>query len=210
MALSALNKAGALLFVGVAQFSVMLIVAEAFYPGYTISNNYISDLAAKCDSTCIFIQPSSAIFDGSIVLLGILLLATAYFLYRSGRNRPLTFCITLAGIGCIGVGTPFFIFTSVASAKTLHTIFSFITFVFIGFSAISAYTVQRAPMRYLSVLAGIATLIALVLFASKIYLGLGYGGMERMIVYPVMVWAIGFGGHLMGLEEKSASKSTQM
>jgi hypothetical protein len=26
---------------------------------------------------------------------------------------------------------------------------------------------------------------------------LGKGGMERMIAYPMLLWAIGFGGHLI-------------
>jgi hypothetical protein len=35
------------------------------------------------------------------------------------------------------------------------------------------------------------------------YLGLGVGGMERMIVYPILIWMIGFGGGLIALPEKS-------
>ena len=27
------------------------------------------------------------------------------------------------------------------------------------------------------------------------------GGMERMVVYPVLVWSIAFGGHMMALED---------
>ncbi|MCX9076244.1 MAG: hypothetical protein OIN88_16610 [Candidatus Methanoperedens sp.] len=41
------------------------------------------------------------------------------------------------------------------------------------------------------------TLAALVLYGSDIYLGLGPGGMERMIAYPVLLWGTGFGGYLM-------------
>jgi hypothetical protein len=52
------------------------------------------------------------------------------------------------------------------------------------------------------VLLGLATLVAMVLFASNTYLGLGAGGMERMIVYPVLLWSIGLGGHMMAIEEK--------
>jgi len=44
---------------------------------------------------------------------------------------------------------------------------------------------------------GAMSLVALVLFASGIYLGLGKGGMERMIAYPALLWMVGFGGHLM-------------
>jgi hypothetical membrane protein len=205
LTLSALNKAGALLFVGVAQFSVFLIVAESFYKGYSVSNNYTSDLGATCNSLgCNFVQPSSIIFNTSIIILGLFILSSAYFLFKAVRKRILTACIFLSGIGCVGVGT----FTE--AAGILHGIFSLITFVFIGLSAIFAYSIQKNPMKYFSVIAGIATLFALILYMSKIYMGLGVGGMERMVVYPVLVWALGFGGHLMALKEEAAFKSTQM
>jgi hypothetical protein len=37
------------------------------------------------------------------------------------------------------------------------------------------------------------------LYISKNFLGLGNGGMERMIVYPVLTWGISFGGYLLGM-----------
>jgi hypothetical protein len=33
-------------------------------------------------------------------------------------------------------------------------------------------------------------------YDSFFYLGLGPGGMERMIVYPALMWLAAFGGHL--------------
>jgi hypothetical protein len=44
---------------------------------------------------------------------------------------------------------------------------------------------------------------AFVLFCFNIYsphydLGIGRGGIERMIVFPVLMWALGFGGFMMG------------
>jgi hypothetical protein len=38
---------------------------------------------------------------------------------------------------------------------------------------------------------------------ENIYVGLGVGGMERMIVYPILIWMIGFGGFLSAFSEKS-------
>lgn len=38
---------------------------------------------------------------------------------------------------------------------------------------------------------------SLLLFIKHIYLGLGPGGMERMIVYPNLVWALAFSTELM-------------
>jgi hypothetical protein len=54
-------------------------------------------------------------------------------------------------------------------------------------------------MSYFSLGAGVMTLVATVLYVNGIYLGLGPGGMERMVVYPVLLWSIGFGGYLMAI-----------
>jgi len=78
-----------------------------------------------------------------------------------------------------------------------------VVFLFAGLSAIATYRFQKKPMGYFSAILGVITLIALILYVGDIYLGLGPGGMERMIVYPALLWAMGFGGHLMGLEDKA-------
>ena len=59
-------------------------------------------------------------------------------------------------------------------------------------------------MFYFSAVLGLVSLFMLVGYVGEIYLGLGAGGMERMIVYPVLVWALGFGGYLMAIEKAPA------
>ncbi|HUS75618.1 MAG TPA: hypothetical protein VMY43_06375 [Methanothrix sp.] len=57
-------------------------------------------------------------------------------------------------------------------------------------------------MSVVVIILGGLTLASSVLFVLEIYLGLGPGGMERMIVYPVILWAVGFGGYLMASERR--------
>jgi hypothetical protein len=33
---------------------------------------------------------------------------------------------------------------------------------------------------------------------SAFYLGLGLGGIERFVVYPLLLWMLGFGAYLIG------------
>lgn len=198
-----MKMAGVAIFVGVAQFAFFLMIAEAYYPGYSISQNYISDLGATCNVTCRFIQPTSMIFNSSIIILGIVVLIASYLLRRGFGAVLLPALLAISGLGMIGVG----IFTE--AAGVLHVIFSFLTFLFIGMTAIAAYRFQKRPMSYFSVLVGIVTLLALFMFSNGIYLGLGPGGMERVIVYPVMLWAIGFGGHLIAWERHEAVPRVQ-
>jgi hypothetical membrane protein len=60
--------------------------------------------------------------------------------------------------------------------------------------------------RAFSILCGLVGLVALVLFASKDYAGLGVGGMERLIVAPVLLWAIVVGVHLARIPTYAPSK----
>ncbi len=42
----------------------------------------------------------------------------------------------------------------------------------------------------------VVSLLATVLFTAGEYAGLGIGGMERLIVYPVLIWGAMFGASL--------------
>jgi len=54
-------------------------------------------------------------------------------------------------------------------------------------------------------LLGLIGLLALILLGGNTYLGLGAGGMERMIFYPAMFWALGFGAYMLA-EENEANR----
>jgi hypothetical membrane protein len=186
--------AGSLLFIGAVLCVLGIIVAEALYTGYSTSENYISDLG---------VGPSSLIFNSSLFLLGVLTVGGAYFIQRAFDFRLFSILAAITGIGAMGVG----LFPE--DAGVVHAVFSFITFLFAGLSAIMSYKLQKSPFSYFSVILGVVVLLALGLFASGTFLGLGKGGMERMIAYPALLWAIGFGGHLISYSsDKSTAKKS--
>jgi hypothetical membrane protein len=182
--------AGSLLFIGAVLCVLGIIVAEALYTGYSTSENYISDLG---------VGPSSLIFNSSLFLLGVLTVGGAYFIQRAFDFRLFSIFAAITGIGAMGVG----LFPE--DAGVVHVVFSFITFLFAGLSAIMSYKLQKQPFSYFSVILGVVVLLALVLFASGTFLGLGKGGMERMIAYPALLWAIGFGGHLISYSSDTST-----
>jgi len=184
------KMAGALAFVGGVQFLFGLVIAEALYPDYSVSENYISDLG---------VGTTSLIFNSSVFLLGLITVAGAYFTQRAFSSRLLSVLFTLTGLGAMGVG----LFPE--NFGTMHGIASVITFVFGGLSAIMSYRLQKPPLSYFSVLLGALSLVALALFGSSIYLGLGKGGMERMIAYPTLLWVVGFGSYLIGCSGDTAT-----
>jgi hypothetical membrane protein len=185
------DLAGAFIFVGGVQFLIGMILAEIFYPGYNVSENYISDLGATCRDTCIIYQPTALIFNTSVIILGIFILLSSYFIWQEFQNYLISILIGLSGLGALGIG----LFPE--TTGTLHLIVSFIAFFFAALSAIAASKLVKTPFTYISVILGIASLAALALYGLKFYFGLGPGGMERMIAYPVLLWAVGFGGYLM-------------
>ena len=201
MALSNAAKAGAAIFVGAVQFGIFLIVAEVYYSaygtgGYSVSANAVSDLGANCPATgACYIPPSSMIFDISVGVLGLLILVGSYYLQKSFHWKPATVLSALAGVGALGVG----VFPETAGIA--HGISTLIVFLFAGLSAIVNARFQRPPMFFFSIILGFMTLMALFMYLGDFNLGLGPGGMERLIVYPALLWVIGFGGHLMAMED---------
>ena len=88
--------AGTLLLVGGAQFVIALIIAEAIYPGYSVASNYISDLGVWSNS--------ALVFNSSIIIFGLTVLASSYFINKQFKNRTIAVFFALAGAGSLGVG----------------------------------------------------------------------------------------------------------
>ena len=193
---------GTLFIIAAAQFTLCLIIAEALYPGYSVSANYISDLG---------VGPSAIIFNTSVFLLGLLLLTATYLQRHNPNLKTLNTLLLLMAIGAMGVG----IFTK--DFTLAHGAVSSAAFFFAGLSAIASFKILPKPLSHISIALGAMTLTALALFSlgmltsgsltsttaydSTFYLGIGPGGMERMIVYPALMWLAAFGGHLITKQE---------
>jgi len=203
LAMSNPAKAGTALLVGGVEFTIVWFLSETLYPSYSVNSNYISDLGTTCpgNGAACYVPPAWWLFNLSEVVCGILILVTAYFFYRAYRYKPATAIIGVAGFALILVGI------LNESFSPWHGIFSLITFTFIGLAAIVTFRFQRPPLSYFSVLMGVVSLISLVLFAPDdgvsfgAAIGIGPGGLERLIVYPILLWAVGFGGYLIGQED---------
>ena len=189
--------AGALLFIAAAQYTMAILLAQAVYPNYSTSLNYISDLGA-------WGKPSAIIEDPSTILLGLLALIGVYFIHREFKSRVITASILLASLGYLLAG----IFPEntfmVHGTPVIHTIGAFMVFVFWSIAAIASYKIIRGPFKYFSVILGVVSLVAIVLYfgARPSYLGIDVGGMERMIIYPQLIWMIAIGVNLLSSSNK--------
>ena len=181
--------AGVLFFLGSAQFVTILMIGEAMAPGYSISENAISDLGV--------IGATRALFNTSLFIIGLLIALGGYLFHRTHRKPWITALFILAGIGTIGAG----VFNL---EYGIHGIFALIAFLFVNLQAIGSATQIRGPLKTLSPILGIVGLVALGLMVAGDIGGIaaafgpiGHGGTERLIVYPGLLWLMAFGGYLM-------------
>lgn len=181
-----LRSPGLWLLVAGLQAMFLIHVAEFLYPGYSVSDNYVSDLGVGP-------MPSSAIFAVAVIVFGLMAILAAIPLMKKAEKSWMWLLLTLLGIGAIGVG----VFTEDYDPTVLHRIFALLAFFFGNLAVLYSSRMVRPPVSYLFAVLGLIGLSALALFGGGIYLGLGVGGMERMILYPAMFWAVAFGAYLL-------------
>jgi len=198
------------LIVGAFQFIVAMVVTQVGYgSSYSLSQNYISDLGAvNCGvfggsgafgghNAC---SPWHLVFNVSIVVMGLLILLAVILLrtaFPARRSRTIGLgLLALAGLGAIGVG----LFPEDVNI-TAHSISALLAFLGGGLALlVLGFAMFRDTrwdgFRAYTVISGLVDLVALVLFVTKTYLGLGVGGMERLIIAPLLLWSIVVGIHL--------------
>jgi hypothetical membrane protein len=194
--------AGLLFFVGVVQFVLAFVISEAIYSGYSVGQQYMSDLGNWS-----LAGNSAAIWDASAILLGVFIIAGAYFIQRGFKNRLFTSLLVISGVGTVAIGV-----VAENISFPMHSVFALIAMVFGLASVIMSYKFEKSPLSYVSVILGAVMLSAIILFmlgqgSSGFYLGLGLGGMERFITYPYYLWMLGFGAYLIGNSSDTATTS---
>lgn len=177
---------GSVLVVGPAQFLLVLLVGAAVVPGYSVHGNAISDLG---------VAPATALlFNASVFLAGAANAAAGWLAYRSHGRRWLLAVFVLAGLGSMSVG----VFPENTGAP--HLVAALVSFVFLNLEAVACGLRARGPLRPFGVLAGVAGLAALAAFLGGSFGPFGFGGVERVVVYPVLLWLLAYGGaHLDGV-----------
>ncbi|MHA2134546.1 MAG: DUF998 domain-containing protein [Candidatus Thorarchaeota archaeon] len=182
---------GTLLLAGGIQWFLGLLLAEAWYPGYSSRIDYVSDLGTG---------PTAVIYNLSVFILGACIVASMYFIHLDFKSNVFSAFFTLTGVGAMGVG----VFP--ANIQPLHSLFTLVAILFGALTAIVSFKLLKSPLRFFSAVLGFMSLAADVIFipylglpvgATDTYLGMAKGSMERWAIYPILAWLIGFGGHLV-------------
>jgi hypothetical membrane protein len=151
------------------------------------------------------LQPSAAIFDLTTLVAGAMILAGAWFAYRALGRKAVLIPTVLLGVGTLGVG----VFPLTHPAP--HTLFAFTAFLAGGIAVVLSSRVTTAPFRYLWTTLGAIALGATVL--GVFFLGwspvaeLGEGGIERWIVYPIVLWLVAFGSYLLAIANPTDTRN---
>jgi hypothetical membrane protein len=136
--------------------------------------------------------------NASFIVLGItMILGSLLIIHQFSRSRRATFglaSMAISGAGVIMVGL--FPENTVPALHGIGAATPFllgnIAVIVLGFSLN-----LPGPLRFYSLLSGILALVALGCYASSHYLGLGEGGIERVVAYPQTAWLIVVGFYVL-------------
>jgi hypothetical membrane protein len=187
------RRAGLVFFVLAAQFMLVIMLAASIAPGYDFNAAAISDLGV--------IASTALLFNASLVVVGVLNVLGGSLYYRSHRRGWVLVLFVLAAIGAIGTAA------FPLDRGEVHSLFALVAFLFFNLEAIAVGALVSGAMKLISVLAGALGLVFVVLMVigdggnAAAFGAIGYGGTERMIVYPAMLWMLALGGHLMAARD---------
>ena len=194
-------KLGSILYVtSIQYFAVQLFVALQWRQPYNLSRDTISDLGSTACGTWnghYVCSPFHNLMNASLVVLGITMtlgsvLVSRYF--ANGRASKTGFAaMVISGLGAIMAG-----FFPENSVPAFHGLGAALPFVLGNVSLIILALSLRMPalLRQCLFLSGVAALLGLMAYASSHDLGLGEGGIERVVAYTQTVCLIVIGSYL--------------
>ena len=175
-----------------------IITAEVLYPSYSTRQD-ISDLGSTRPPNPVIHEPSATIFNTTMLVTGAMVMLSAYLLYRRLDRRGFPLALAVFGFGAFGVG----IFPG--NVAPWHGLFALLTFFSGGITVTLSSQVVSRPFSVLcGLFGGISLLVLLSVFVYGLVVGgpsplepLGPGGIERWVVYPLIIWLPAFGGYLL-------------
>jgi hypothetical membrane protein len=193
--------AGALFLTGGISFWIIVTIAEAIYPSYSVRTNMLSDLGAIGTTTGLF-------FDISVFSLSLLWVVAAFLIFSQHKRYLIANLLLPVGL-LLASASPENVYLPV------HITGAYIGFV--GGAAATLYDFKtiKSPFRYFALILGTLSAVSIVVLFRGYTNGidgqtLGAGGWERLVLYPLVAWFIVLGAYLMSdgrlLLSDSASK----
>lgn len=203
-----LNKLAAISWISSLQFfAIQILVASSFKPDYSIKANTISDLG---NTVCgpygdrLVCSPDYIWMNLSLAVLSFTMITGSVLFLRLSMRTKLELIgfsmMALSGVGSLLVG----IFPE-NSISTLHLLGAGLSFTFGNLAVILiALTHPNRTFKVISVIAGSSALVLLLFLITNNYLGLGLGGIERLVAYTQTFWLVSYG--IMSLKHKQRNR----
>jgi hypothetical membrane protein len=195
----AVRSGGILIAIASIQFVAAMIVVQSRYPGYSLTGNYISDLGGAH-------SPWALLFDASVIALGAIAFPSLLLVWSSFDAHPARapglLLLLIASAGAIGVGV--FPETTHLLHGNAHDYATYVAFVGAALGFLVLSFAMRRPERWrfsgpYTLATGAVSIAATILLSFSVYLGIGPGGMERLIVAPILLWMVAEGLHISWL-----------
>jgi hypothetical membrane protein len=185
-----------------------IITAEVLYPNYSTRQD-ISDLGSTQPPDPIIHEPSATIFNTSMLVTRALVVIAAFLLSRAMDRRGFPVALAIFGFGTAGVG----IFPG--NVTPWHGLFALLTFFSGGITVVLSSRVVSRPFSLLcGLFGGISLLFLVSVFVYGLVISgphplefLGASGIERWVAYPLILWTLAFGGHLLGTAGNDPNRS---
>jgi hypothetical membrane protein len=200
------HSGSTLLVAAALQFVAAMVLVQSRYGGYSDASNAISDLGNSSHS------PWAILFNVSVIVLGLggiagtLLVRSAFPARRTSRIG--LGLLVLAFLGAVGVGC-----FPEGSPHGLHTLVSALTFLAGGLGLLAlSFAMLRdtrwAGYRLYTLVSGVVSLgafVALAVASDALTRAGAYGGVERIVVAPLLLWAGLAGVHLLRIPSYAPS-----
>lgn len=199
---------GALFLIATGEFFLAQIIAQLAWPGYSVAQYDISALGVtECGpytndavgSSFYACSPLHVVMNAGFILLGVLTIAGVLLTRSMWPRRRLT-SLGVALVVVSGFGGPL-AGAFPANVNVGPHIFGSVLNFFAASAGILLLGLgvrkRNGRLAAWSIALGLTTIVGLVLYNNHIFLGIGPGGMERMIGYPSVIWAIGLGAALL-------------
>ncbi len=160
------------------QFLLVMLYLESILPGFDRAKNVISDLG---------VGSTALAFNFSIILTGVIVPLLAFLILKSSKKLLPFIALVLFGVAIMCVG----VFPTNIGA--LHVTAAILTFALGPIICIGSFWYSKKPFSYLFVVLGLISILASTLYHFNITFGVGSGFLERIIVYPLLIWGIAFG-----------------
>ncbi|HSX44852.1 MAG TPA: DUF998 domain-containing protein [Candidatus Saccharimonadales bacterium] len=186
--------------ISIQYYIVQVIVARAWQMVYSLSQNTISDLG---NTVCgpyanrFVCSPQHNLMNASFITLGITMAAGATLIYQEFKTSRASL-VGFSFMAIAGFGTSLVGLFPENTVTGLHVLGAALPFFIGNLGMVILGVVLDVPksLRYYTIASGAISLLALGFFVTHNYLGLGQGGLERVVAYPQTMWLIVFGVYI--------------